>query len=44
MAAGPFFSNDPRFQCFSAIWGQGGAGCFGEVAALHSDHHRQVPL
>ena len=24
--------------------GARGGGCFGEVAALHSDHHRQVPL
>ena len=28
----------------SAIWVQGGWLVYGELAALHSDHYRQVPL
>ena len=26
------------------LFGPGEAGCFRQVAALHSDHYRQVPL
>ena len=36
-----------RLQCFSAmlvLFGAREAGCFREVAALYSDHYRQVPL
>ena len=32
-----------RLQCSCAVWGQE-AGCCRQVAALHSDHYRQVPL
>ena len=33
-------------QCFNSVVLSGArdAGCFREVAALHSDHLRQVPL
>ena len=43
-----------RNGCFAEVWYNvfvlhtlgvaGRAGCFTEVAALHSDYHRQVPL
>ena len=32
-----------RFHCTS-MFGPGEAGCFRQVAALYSDHYRQVPL
>ena len=33
-----------RLQCFSAMLMTWEAGCFRVLAALHSDHLRQVPL
>ena len=32
-----------RFHCTSNVWTRE-AGCFRQVAALYSDHYRQVPL
>ena len=33
-----------RFHCTSNVWAREWAGCLRQVAALHSDHYRQVPL
>ena len=32
------------FSAVLVLFGDREAGCFREVAALHSDHYRQVPV